>query len=104
VRYNAIGGSAISGLNSGTTYYVIRVNDFLMQLSATLDGTNPDDPDVNNDIGVTPLEIDGNTLNAAAAVVHTLTRTSQFADRGAQRHWRRAAGRPHLLCARPGQR
>lgn len=78
VRYNAVGGSAITGLTSGNTYYVIKINDFLMQLSDTLDGTNGNDPDIDGDIGVTPREIDGDISNTAAAVVHTLVKTSQL--------------------------
>ena len=72
-------GLKISGLNDGQTYYVIVVDAYRIQLSATLDGTNPDDDAGGPHIGVTPIAINGSGTdadNAANRVHHWLVRPS----------------------------
>lgn len=53
----------IGGLTDGFTYYVIKDAAFAdrVRLATSLDGTNGDDPNNPNDIGVTPQAISGST-------------------------------------------
>jgi hypothetical protein len=78
VRYQAADGPSIGGLVSGQTYYVIRITDYVIQLAASLDATNPDDPDIANDVGVTPIVLTPDTTANGQKAVHTLIRTSEL--------------------------
>jgi hypothetical protein len=65
-------GTAIGGPVDGVDCFVIKVDDFRLQLVASLDATNPDDDGNGPHVGVTPINLVANKTDAGTQVKHAL--------------------------------